>query len=71
MLVFSFIGHPLTKLFGKTDSWREIYKQTSLALHILNNVHLQNNVLRKKMLERNIKGRLFINLLRFTPLGLE
>ena len=71
MLILSFIGHTLTKLFGKTDSWREIYKQTSSALHILNNVRLQNNALRKKMLERNIMGRLFINLLRFTPLGVE
>ena len=34
--ILSFIGHILTKLFGKTDDWRQIYIQTRLFdfLHI-------------------------------------
>ena len=30
------IGHVLTELFGKTDEWRQIYKQTSLAFYTSN-----------------------------------
>ena len=36
------------ELLGKSDNWRQIYKQANLTFHTLNEVCPKNNVLRKK-----------------------
>ena len=57
MQILSFIGNILTELIGKTDNWRQIYKQTSSNIYTSNDVCLQNDVLREeKLLGRNDKG---------------
>ena len=65
MSIFSFIGHILTELFGKTDNWQKIYKQTSLTFYTSNNVPLKW-VEKKKLLGCNSKE--IKNLLNFTTL---
>ena len=41
MPIFFFEGHTLSELFGKTDNWRQIYKQTSSTFYTLNDVSLK------------------------------
>ena len=41
MQISRFIGHTLSEVFGKTDNWRQIYKETSLAFYTSNNVSLK------------------------------
>ena len=33
MAIFSITGHILTELFGKTDDWQQIYKQTNSNIY--------------------------------------
>ena len=48
MLIFSIIGHILAELFGKTDNWQQIYKQTNLIFYSSNIVWVKCNVLWRK-----------------------
>ena len=48
MPIFTFIGHILTALFGKTDNWRQMHKQTNSTFYSSNEVCLKNNVVRRK-----------------------
>ena len=48
MPIFSFIGHFLPELSGKTDKWRQICKQTGDTFYTSNDVCLKNKVLRRK-----------------------
>ena len=41
MPIFSLIGYTLTELFGKTDNWQQIYKQTSLNFYVSSDVSLK------------------------------
>ena len=48
MPIFSFIGHILAELFGKSDNYQQTYKQANLNFYSSNEVCLKNNVLRRK-----------------------
>ena len=50
MAIFSFIGHTLLELFGKTGNWLQIHKQTSLNFYTSNDAYLQ----KKRYLEEKI-----------------
>lgn len=48
MSIFSFIGNILTDLFGKSDDWGQIYKQSNSNFYSSKKMHHKNNVLRRK-----------------------
>ena len=50
MAIFSFIGHTLLELFGKTGNWLQIHKQTSLNFYTSNDAYLQKRYLEEKIL---------------------
>ena len=54
MPILGFTGHILTELLGKTDNWRQIYKQTNSTSYLSNDVCLKNNVLRRNNISDNV-----------------
>ena len=56
----------LTEISGKTDDWRQIYKQIIQTFYISNDVGLKNNVVRRNKCYDVITRTFFINLFRFT-----
>ena len=54
MAILGFTGHILTELLGKTDKWRQIYKQTNSTSYLSNDVCLKNNVLRRNNISHKV-----------------
>ena len=55
MLIFSFIGHIMQKLFGKSVNLRQICLQMSSNFYVSHSVYFQNSELRRK----NISSLMF------------